>query len=372
MGKLKVDLGSRSYEIMIGAGILENFGKVAKEKSFSQQIIVITDPLVWELHGAALKKSLKEEGFKFNVLLVPRGERYKNFRSAVKLYDSLVKIKAHRDCTMAAFGGGVIGDLAGFVAATYMRGVNLVQIPTTLLSQVDSSVGGKTGVNHPKGKNLIGVFYQPALVYIDVLTLTTLPERELQTGLAEVVKYGIIADEVFFKFLEANVHHLTTAAFKTEETRRAALKVWERIIEESCKIKSSIVQKDERESSLRMVLNFGHTIGHAIETITQYTTYNHGEAVALGMVAATKLSHGLGIIDSEQVARIVNLLQKLNLPTQVDKLSGRKIYNNILLDKKVRGEKLHLVLPEKIGKVLIKSDVPEAKIKKVLRMIGCK
>ncbi|MBU0686552.1 MAG: 3-dehydroquinate synthase [Candidatus Margulisbacteria bacterium] len=372
MGKVKVELGDRSYEIFIGSGILENFGKLAKEKKLGPQIVIITDPLVWDLHGAPLRKGLKDEGLKFNVLTVPRGERYKNIRSAVKLYDSLVKIKAHRDSTIVAFGGGVIGDLAGFVAATYMRGVTLVQIPTTLLAQVDSSIGGKTGVNHPKGKNLIGVFCQPQLVYIDVKTLTTLPERELQTGLAEVVKYGVIADDAFFKFVETNVAHLTTAAFETDEKMRAAMKVWERIVEESCKIKARVVSKDERESGLRMILNFGHTIGHSIETVTKYAKYNHGEAVAVGMVAAIKLSNTMGITDAKQVERLESLLQKLNLPTSVDKLSSRKIFNNLLLDKKVKGEKLHFVLPDKIGKVVIKTDIPDAKIKKVLKTIGCR
>jgi 3-dehydroquinate synthase len=372
MTKVKVDLNDRSYEILIGANMLETFGKVAKDKKIGQEIVIVADPLAWELHGNELRKGLKDENFKVAVLTVPRGERYKNLRSAVKLYDKLVQIKAHRDCTVIAFGGGVIGDLAGFVAATYMRGVNLIQVPTTLLAQVDSSVGGKTGVNHPKGKNLIGVFYQPRLVFIDVKTLTTLPEHELKTGLAEVVKYGVIADEAFFKFLETNAQHLTTQAFKSEETLKAALKVWERIVEESCKIKAQVVSRDEREASLRMILNFGHTVGHAIETVTKYTVYNHGEAVAVGMVAAARLSHSLGIFDAREVERLIALLQKLKLPIAVDKLSSRKTFNSLFIDKKVKEAKLHFVLPEKIGKVVVKADIPAIKIKRALKSIGCK
>lgn len=372
MGKVKVDLGERSYDILIGSNTLDQLGTVIKDRKFYPHLIIITDPLVWELHGARLRKGLKEENLKYHVFFVPRGERYKTIRSAIKLYDQLVKIQAHRDSVVIAFGGGVIGDLAGFVAATYMRGVSLIQVPTTLLAQVDSSVGGKTGVNHPKGKNLIGSFYQPNLVFIDVTTLTTLPDRELKTGLAEVVKYGVIADDVFFLFLETNAHHLNTAAFDSDEKLRAALKVWERIVEESCKIKAWVVAKDEKESSFRMILNFGHTIGHAIETVTKYAQYNHGEAVSIGMVAAAKLANRLGVTEGSQVERLMNLLLKLGLPTCVDKISSRKVLNNIILDKKVKSSKLHFVLPKKIGSVVIKPDIPNAKIKTVLKGIGCR
>jgi 3-dehydroquinate synthase len=369
MAKIKVDLKERSYDVLIGANILSDLGKLIDEEKWGKDIFIITDPVVNDLYGDALRRGLK--GFKVRTLEIPRGERYKNLKVASKIYDDLVKYSAHRDSLIIALGGGVIGDLAGFVAATYMRGLDYIQVPTTLLAQVDAAIGGKTAVNHPKCKNLIGSFFQPKLVYIDIQTLTTLPAREIRTGLAEVVKYGVIEDADFFKFVEANAHHLNTNAFESPDTLRASLKVWQIIVAESAKIKARVVEKDEREGGLRMILNFGHTIGHALETLTKYKAYNHGEAVAMGMVAAAKVANRRKMIGQDSVQRIISLLEKLGLPTEIERLPSKKIIQALAIDKKVRVGKVQFVLPEKIGKVVIKNNVPLKIAKQVLREIGC-
>ncbi|MFH1387603.1 MAG: 3-dehydroquinate synthase [bacterium] len=369
MAKIKVDLKDRSYEIVIGTGILADLGKMIPSHKTNRKVIIITDPLVNDLYGAEVRKTLTG---RVSTIELPRGERYKDLRAAAKLYDELVKLDAHRDSLIIALGGGVIGDLAGFVAATYMRGIDYVNVPTTLLAQVDASIGGKTGVNHPKCKNLIGCFYQPKLVYIDVKTLSTLPARELRTGLAEVVKYGVIKDAEFFRFLEANAHHLNTKAFEEEDTKRAALKLWQSIVTESAQIKADVVGKDERESGYRMILNYGHTLGHAIESLTRYQSYNHGEAVAVGMVGAAMVAEKLGLLDQVLVERIRTLPQKLALPVEIKGLSAKNIIAAMGLDKKVSSDKINFVLPEKIGKVVIRDDVSPDIIKQVLTGLGAK
>jgi len=369
MVKIKVNLRERSYDIIIGAENFAELGKIIQEYHSGGEIIVITDPLVNKLYGNLLQKNLPG---KIKTIEVPRGERNKNLKQAMKIYDALVECFAHRDSLIIALGGGVVGDIAGFAAATYMRGINYVQVPTTLLAQVDSSIGGKTGVNHPKCKNLIGSFYQPKLVFIDVKTLTSLPVRELRTGLAEVVKYGVIEDEAFFKFLEENAHQLNTVAFENETTLRGALKLWQTIIAESAKIKARIVEKDETESNLRMLLNYGHTVGHALETLTSYKSYNHGEAVAVGMVASARIASRLKILDNAAVERIIELLGKLGLPTEIEGLSAEKIVSALGIDKKARGGKICFVLPEKIGKMAIRCDISEKIIRESLRDMGAK
>lgn len=370
MAKIKVDLRERGYDILTGSDDLQDLGGILAEKDWGKEIFIITDPLVNDLYGDKLRRGLKDG--KVRTLEVPRGERYKNLKIASKLYDELVKNSAHRDSMIIALGGGVIGDLAGFVAATYMRGINYVQVPTTLLAQVDAAIGGKTAVNHPKCKNLIGAFYQPKLVYIDIQTLTTLPARELRTGLAEVVKYGVIADTEFFKFLEANAHHLTTRAFESPDTLRASLKVWQTIVAESAKIKARVVEKDETEAGLRMILNYGHTVGHAIETLTRYRAYNHGEAVAIGMVVAARIAHRKKMITQHSVNRIVELLEKLGLPTAIEGLPAKKILKALSIDKKVRKGKVQFVLPERLGKVVIKNNIPLKDIRQILKEMGCR
>ena len=367
MPKIKLNLKETSYEVMIGTDNLAELGKIIDEHAWGKDIFIITDPLVSDLFGDEIKKGFKK---RLVFIEVPRGERFKRLNIAAKLYDQLVKYDAHRDALIIALGGGVIGDMAGFIAATYMRGINYIQVPTTLLAQVDASVGGKTGVNHPSCKNLIGSFYQPKAVFIDVATLTTLPARELRTGLAEVVKYGIIEDADFFKFLEENAHHLNTKAFETEETKRGALKLWQIIVVESVKIKAKVVEKDEKENGLRMILNYGHTIGHAIESLTKYRAYNHGEAVAIGMLAAAMIANKVGLLEKKEIERIRNLLEKLGLPTSIEGLTKDKIIKAMGIDKKISEGKIKFVLPEKIGKVVIRNDIPNSVIKQVVGEMG--
>lgn len=369
MAKIKVELKERGYDIIIGSDNLAEIGALVKQENWGRDVFIITDPLVNDLYGDQVRKGFKT---KPDTLEVPRGERFKNLRVAEKLFDNLARLGAHRDSLIIALGGGVIGDLAGFVAATYMRGINYIQVPTTLLAQVDAAIGGKTGVNHPKCKNMIGSFYQPKAVFIDVSTISTLPARELRTGLAEVVKYGVIEDADFFKFLEANAHHLNTKAFESEETKRAALKLWQTIVTESAKIKAKVVEKDEREAGLRMILNFGHTVGHALESLTRYRAYNHGEAVAIGMVAAAKIAGRLRLLDDDVVTRLVALLEKLGLPTEVAGLPAPKIVDALAIDKKVIGGRVNFVLPDKLGKVVIKDDVSLSLVKQVLNEMGAK
>ncbi|MFA5839299.1 MAG: 3-dehydroquinate synthase [Candidatus Margulisiibacteriota bacterium] len=370
MDKIKVNLRENSYEILVGENILFNIKQIIEEGRLGSEIFILTDSEVNKLYGKSLAKKLKS--FRPKIILIPRGEKNKNLKETSRLYDQLIRYSAHRDSLIIALGGGVIGDMAGFVAATYMRGVNYIQVPTTLLAQVDASVGGKTGVNHPQEKNLIGAFYQPKAVIIDVRTLATLPARQLRTGLAEVVKYGIIKDAEFFKFIEANAHHLNVNAFKSSDTLRAAMKVWQIIVKESAKIKARVVSEDEKEAGLRMILNYGHTVGHAIESATNYRKFMHGEAVALGMIAAAYIAEELKMIDGAVVERIINLLGKLGLPTKITGVSCRKIGNGLIKDKKVREGKINFVLPEKIGSVVVRNDVPITAVRKALERVGCK
>jgi 3-dehydroquinate synthase len=268
----------------------------------------------------------------------------------------MLEMKCDRKSVLIALGGGVVGDLTGFTAATFQRGIPFIQIPTTLLSQVDSSVGGKTAVNHPRGKNMIGAFYQPKLVVIDLNTLSTLPKNQLRAGLSEVVKYGVIADEKLFVFLENNIQKILSLDSKCLEY----------IVKTSCAIKARIVEKDERESKYRMILNFGHTFGHAIETLTNYTEYLHGEAISIGMVQAALLSVESGLCNKDLPKRITNLLKELGLPIQAHDLKSKDIIESMRHDKKNSHNKLRFVLPKSIGSVEIIDDVPETLIQSVL------
>ena len=372
MSKVRVDLGERSYDIHIDSDNLSELGEMIKKVNSYDKVVVITDPLVNDLFGNQVRSSVRAAGFKVDTIEVPRGERYKTLAQASRIYDKLVELEAHRDSFILGVGGGVIGDLAGYVAATYMRGIDYAEVPTTLLAQVDASIGGKTGVDHPKGKNLIGAFYQPKFVFIDVKTITTLPNKELETGLAEVIKYGVIEDADFFKFLEANSHHLNTKAFEEEGTLRAALKVWHTIVVESCKIKAKVVEKDERETGLRMILNYGHTIGHAIETLTHYERYSHGEAVSIGMVCAASIANKMRLLDKESSDRIRDLLENIGLPTMAERLSVKRIIKSLSVDKKIRKGRVQFVLPVKIGKVEVKNNVALKTVRRVLKEVGCR
>ena len=341
--KVLVDLGATGYEIFIGEDILSGVKNFVDGKA-----LLVTQENILKICG---------EKFPYEVALIPDGETSKSLSEAEKIYTRAIEIGLDRKSVVIALGGGVVGDLAGFVAATFMRGINLIQIPTTLLAQVDSSVGGKTAVNHALGKNLIGAFYQPQAVFIDLETLKTLPEREIKSGLGEVVKYGIISDGKFFAYLEDNA----------EKILQRDLKTLAHVVKRSCEIKAAVVSADEKESGLRRILNFGHTMAHAIEEETAYKKYRHGEAVAIGMLAAAKISCELGKTSAENVRRLENLLQRFGMKTTCAGLDADKLYNVTFRDKKTVGGVVNWVLMKNFGDVEICRDVPAQIIKKIFR-----
>ncbi len=357
MVKVIVDLGQRSYDIHIGKGILSSVGERMKTFGFSPMVGIISNPTVFALYGEEVMLSLGDAGFDCFSVLIPDGEEYKDNSWAHYILTELLKRGLDRNSCIVALGGGVIGDITGFVASTYMRGIHFVQIPTTLLAQVDSSVGGKTGVNHYLGKNMIGTFYQPRLVWIDTETLDSLPQRELSSGMAEVIKYGIIQDAEFFGFLEKkkdNIMCLDAVALSF-------------IIKRSCEIKAEIVSYDEKEAGLRAILNFGHTMGHAVETETRYTRFLHGEAVGLGMCLESQLSKVLGLMNSEQVGRIQNLIEIYGLPCRLpEDLNAGNLLAHMKRDKKVIAGELTFIIPEKIGSVKIRKGITIMDIERVI------
>jgi 3-dehydroquinate synthase len=351
---LKVKLGDRSYKIYIGNNILGQIGTELKSAGFSFKIAVISNTTVSRLYGDIVIDSIKSAGLNAIPVTIPDGESFKDINTAHYIYSELLRNRLDRKSGIVALGGGVIGDIAGFAASTYMRGIEYVQLPTTLLAHVDSSVGGKTGVNHKLGKNMIGTFYQPKLVWIDVDTLKTLPRRELLAGIAEVIKYGIIKDEKLFEFLEDKRDKLL--GLETDALIH--------IIKHSCKIKSEIVSKDEKESGLRAILNYGHTIGHAIETVTQYTQFLHGEAVAIGMNVEAKISRLLGFLQDEHVLKIKSLIDAYGLPSEIpSEIEADSLLAPIQVDKKTVAGELKFVLPEKIGKARIQKNISREIIK---------
>jgi len=355
MRKVKVAPGIKSYEVYIGSGLLAQTGRWLSENGFSGKLVIITDPTVNKLYGEALSQHLTGDGFNVSILLVPEGEEQKSLETAGRLYHELVSSNAERTTPILALGGGVIGDLAGFVAATYLRGVPLVQIPTTLLAQVDSSVGGKVAVDHGKLKNMIGAFYQPRLVIADTDTLKTLPAEELANGLAEVIKSAAIRDEKFFAFLEGNLDRIKAL----EE------KVLEESVFQSVKIKAEVVEKDELDSGLRNILNYGHTIGHAIESVSDFKI-KHGEAVAVGMLAAARISSKMGMLDENEVARLKKVIEKAGLPTKMTGFKIEGIMQAMRHDKKVRQDKIRFVLLKSIGNALITDKVNPSLVEQVL------
>jgi 3-dehydroquinate synthase len=358
MEKIRVELGERSYDIFIGSNILGDVGVSIQSFGLSPKVAMVSNPTVYPLYGGVVADSLKKAGFDVLTVTIPDGEEYKDLLWVEHIYDDLLKAKLDRSSSLVALGGGVIGDITGFAASTYMRGISYIQVPTTLLAQVDSSVGGKTGVNHKLGKNMIGTFWQPRLVWVDVETLKTLPKREFLAGLAEVIKYGVIWDEELFGFLEDRRNEILNLDSN-------ALK---HIIRRSCEIKALVVSKDERESGLRSILNFGHTIGHALETATGYREYLHGEAVAIGMCLEARLSSMLSFIDNNKVLRIKALIDSYSLPSEIPSdMDIKHILSSMELDKKAVAGELRFILPEKIGKVRIHKGVPEKTIKDLLQ-----
>ncbi len=334
---LNVDLGERSYPIIIGSGLLGDFGLV--DYINGTDCLVVSNETVGPLYLEAVQKMLPPD---CAVLSLPDGEQHKTLTNAARVLDELAASHAHRDATIVALGGGVVGDIAGFAAACYMRGIAFIQVPTTLLAQVDSSVGGKTGVNHEQGKNLIGAFHQPKLVLIDTHTLTTLPDRELIAGLAEVIKYGAIADLEFLGWLEANMGELL-------RRDRDALAY---AIQRSCELKAAVVAEDERETGRRAILNFGHTFGHAIENSLGYGEWLHGEAVAAGMLMAAELSN----ISEGDLQRLRNLIKAAGLPACPPAISAGKMRAALEMDKKVEAKQLRFVLLRSLGDAYLNSD----------------
>ncbi|MCD6452789.1 MAG: 3-dehydroquinate synthase [Dehalococcoidales bacterium] len=355
MERIRLRLANNSYDVLIGSGILSQMGSRLKENGFSGSLVIITNPIVNRHYGASLQRNLTEEGFSVTTLLVPDGEVQKSLHTAGKLYQQLANSYAERTTPILALGGGVIGDLAGFVAATYMRGIPLVQIPTTLLAQVDSSIGGKVAVDHEQLKNEIGAFYQPRLVITDIDTLKTLDSKTFRDGLAEVIKYGVIRDKKFFNYLETNLAKII--AF--DET------VLEKVVYWSVEIKARVVEKDEKDLGLRSILNFGHTIGHAIETVSNFGIV-HAEAVAIGMIIAARISAQLGTFDRDELARLENLIKAAGLPTKIPNLEAKQLIQAMQHDKKVRQGRLRLVLPKRLGEVFIIDQVELPLVEQIL------
>jgi 3-dehydroquinate synthase len=359
--QIHVELGKNSYSIYIERGSLSRLGDILRKHSPISKLVLVTNNVINSLYGDVVRDSLQSAGMKVETAEVPDGEEYKSLEWAGKLFDSFIEFRMTRHSGVIALGGGVVGDLAGFVAATFMRGIPLIQIPMSLIAQVDSSVGGKTAVNHPKGKNLIGAFHQPRLVLIDVDVLNTLPKREFVSGLAEVIKHGLIMDDELFKYMESNVSKILDLDLKSIE----------QIVSRSCKDKATIVEQDEKEHDIRAILNYGHTVGHSIEAVTNYRRFRHGEAVAVGMVVAARISVNMGILDEEYAVRQNRLLANYGLPTTLPDLDVDKLMDIIHLDKKVKADsKPRFVLLKDIGKAVIVENVTDDQIRQAIAEVG--
>jgi 3-dehydroquinate synthase len=357
-GPVRIDVPtpSRAYSVTIGDGALDGVGGALDALNAPARRFIVSSPLVWRLHGAQIARAVDAP----EPILVPDGERYKQLATVSRIYDALVRVNADRASTIISFGGGVIGDMAGFAAATYLRGIALVHVPTTLLAQVDSAIGGKVGVNHPLGKNLIGSFYQPHAVVIDPLVLATLPRREFRAGLYEVIKYGMTSSRSLFD----RVARDRKAMFARSS---AALTP---IIAESCRIKASLVSADEREAGPRRILNFGHTAGHAIEAVTKYRRFRHGEAVGYGMLVAAALARARGALADGDRQALADLIASLGPLPPVADLPAEQIPEAMQHDKKVIAGRLHFVLPTAIGATAIVDDVTEKEIRAALKQVG--
>lgn len=345
-----VPLGERAYAITIAEGALGRTGEIARQ-AFGQRVrrvALVSDRTVHRLHGSAVERALRQAGLEPLPCLIAPGERAKTLRTAERIWSFLIAERFERGEGIVALGGGVVGDLAGFVAATYQRGIPVVQLPTTLLAQIDSSVGGKTAVNHPLGKNLIGAFHQPSAVIIDPVVLTTLPRREFQAGLYEAIKYGIIRDAALARSIETGIDRLLAL----DPSSLVPL------IARCCQIKAEVVAMDEREGGLRRILNYGHTVGHALEAVTDYRRFRHGEAVGEGMKCAADLAAALGLLAADQKDRIGALIDAVGPRPRLDDLDVSAILEAMTRDKKVVAGRLSFILPTGIGEVIIRDDVP--------------
>jgi len=341
--QITVGLGERSYLISVQSGLIDRVGEQAKSMGLQSPVAIITDDTVAGLYGQRVKNSLEAAGYESRIISFPAGESSKHLQSISHIYDEMVDLKPERKSGVIALGGGVPGDMAGFVAATYLRGMRFIQVPTTLLAFVDSSVGGKTGIDHPGGKNLIGAFHQPSSVMIDPETLKTLDARQVKAGLAEIIKHGVIADAELFDTVNNSLDKL----------KAVDLDEYCRIIPWNCRIKADVVEQDEKESGIRAILNFGHTFGHAIEMLTGFETYLHGEAVALGMLMEAQLGVRLGITPVETVDQIRDILIKTGYSISKPEISTDQMMDSMFLDKKVEKGKLRFIIPTTIGNVVI-------------------
>ncbi|MDJ0844588.1 3-dehydroquinate synthase [Crocosphaera sp.] len=359
---IPVTLPHTSYNIIIEPNALGKLGQQLTSLKLGKKILVISNPEIFNYYGKTVIDTLTQVGFEVFEHLIPAGETHKTLESIAQIYDIALKNRLERSSTLLALGGGVIGDMTGFAAATWLRGINFVQVPTSLLAMVDASIGGKTGVNHPQGKNLIGAFYQPRLVFIDPMVLKTLPIREFRAGMAEVIKYGVIWDSNLFKQLEQEE--------KIDSLDKLSLATIQEIITQSCQAKVDVVSQDEKEAGIRAILNYGHTIGHAIESLTGYSQINHGEAVGIGMVAAGKIAVKTGMWSEEMTQRQEKLIRQAGLPVTIDHtLNPQTILENLQLDKKVKAGKVRFILPTNIGQVDIRENIPPQVITTVLKEI---
>jgi 3-dehydroquinate synthase len=375
---IPVNLPRHSYAISIAPGNLDMLGTWMKGEAehqetqaagaipplqLGQKVLVVSNPTIHKYYGQRISAALTTAGFTVTTCLLPPGERYKTPATLQKIYDAALTHRLERSSTMVALGGGVIGDMTGFAAATWLRGINVVQVPTTLLAMVDAAIGGKTGVNHPQGKNLIGAFHQPRLVLIDPDVLKTLPAREFRAAIAEVIKYGVIWDAALFAQLEQ--------AQRLDQLRYLDEGLLQTILTASCQAKAHVVSKDEKESGLREILNYGHTIGHAVESLTGYRVVNHGEAVAIGMVAAGAIAVAMGLWDQASADRQLALLEKAHLPTRLPAgLDIEAILAALQTDKKVKAGQVRFVLPRQIGTVMVTNQVTPAIIRPVLQQMN--
>lgn len=358
--EIPVDLGNRSYPIIVGHGLLDSIGQLMVKHSLEGRAAVISNRIVVDLFGEKVEESLRQSGFRSTFHTVGDGDEFKNLNSAGELYDALLDLRIERGDTVIGLGGGVVGDLAGYVAATLLRGINFIQVPTTLLAQVDSSVGGKVGVNHESGKNLIGTFYQPRFVLADTATLESLPENQMRSGLAEIIKCGCIGSTALFQLVETGYRELLNPD-KGIVTGA---------ISSSCRIKAEIVNKDERDlTGERALLNFGHTVGHAIESLSGYTGYLHGEAVAIGMIAAGYMGTKMTGFPQEDFERLVTLIKAAGFQTDIGNLSDEEIIDRTYTDKKVTAGKVEYVLPERIGSAVSGREVPDELVRNAIGFI---
>jgi 3-dehydroquinate synthase len=356
MQTIPVNLAARSYQILVGPGALAAVGRELAERRVGRKVALVSDRAIMKVHGRTVVESLRSGGFDVAETLLPVGEEAKTLDVARQAWDRLLESGCDRTSTVVALGGGAVGDLAGFVAATYMRGINFVQVPTTLLAQVDASIGGKTAIDHPRAKNLIGAFHQPRFVLVDPAVLTTLPEADFRSGLAEVIKHGIVLDAAYFTDLETCLPAVL----------RRDLPTLERVVAGSCRIKAAVVERDEQEAELRHVLNYGHTIGHALEAATSYGRWSHGEAVSLGIVAEARLAERLGIAKPGIAERQEHLLRAAGLPVGGLGAPPSAIIEALGRDKKARDGRLPFVLAPEIGAFRLVFDIPPTAVRETL------